>query len=226
MKREMAVLMAAAVLWSVCGQQVLAQRGAGNPEGVARQAEKPKVVKLEGKLKAIKTGPCEATTGCSPIGTHILLETAKGEELNIHLGPASAVNDLLDRFAVGQEVIVQAFRTPDLKEHHYVARSLESEGVSIELRDENLRPFWAQGKGGLRRSASVASEEAMTADSEWAGGRAYARGTGRGLYCPWGTGRGGGRGLGQGLGYTSRNRDGICNFFGNRGRQARCGRGR
>jgi len=122
-----------------------AQKGTGDATGVAQQAVKPEVTSLSGKLLEIKTGPCEKTTGRSPVGTHIILETAKKEKVNVHLGPATAVAEAVAELTIGQEITVKAFRTDKLKDHHYVAVSLSFDKTTIELRDDALRPAWAQG---------------------------------------------------------------------------------
>ena len=121
---------------------VCAQRGVGEPSGVARQAVKPEVVTFSGKLTEIKTGPCEKTTGRSPLGTHLILETADGKKLNIHLGPATAVADLVAKLSVGQSLTVKAFRTDKLPDGQFVAQTVTFDDNIIELRDQGLRPVW------------------------------------------------------------------------------------
>jgi len=131
-----------------------AQKGMGEPTGVARQAVKPEIVSLSGKFVEIKTGPCEKTTGRSPVGTHILLETAKGEKLNIHLGSAAAVADTVAKLSLGQEVTVKAFCTDKMPDGHYTAQSLTFGKTTVELRDAGLRPVWAGGRAGLGSPAT------------------------------------------------------------------------
>jgi hypothetical protein len=135
---------------------VRAQRGTGERQGVARQAEKPAVETIVGMLKEIKSDPCGQTTGRSPIGTHLILE---GEEktYNVHLGPASEVGDVVGKVRVDDKVEATVFRTPRLPEDQYVAVSVKLGDKKIVLRDESLRPRWARGGGqgpdqiGLRR---------------------------------------------------------------------------
>ena len=132
-----------ALVFGMATSMAYAQRGVGDPSGVARQAVKPEIVTLSGRLIEIKTGPCEATTGRSPVGTHIILETPDGKKFNIHLGPADVIADKVAKLSVGQDVAVQAFRTDKLKAQDFVAQSLTSGGIRIELRDAELRPVWA-----------------------------------------------------------------------------------
>lgn len=152
MKRILLVVVTAVALGDWLVGMACAQKGTGDATGVARQAVKPEVTSLSGKLLEIKSGPCEKTTGRSPVGTHIILETAKKEKLNVHLGPATAVAEAIEKLTVGQEIAVKAFRTDKHKAQHYVAVSLSFDKTTIELRDDTLRPVWAQGgRGGQGR---------------------------------------------------------------------------
>jgi len=175
-------LVIAVLLWGASAPSAHAQKGTGEAAGVARQSVKPEVVSLSGKVRAIKTGPCEMTTGRAYLGTHLLLETPQGKELNIHLGPAAAVGHIVDQLPPGKKVTVKGFRTGRMSENHYVAQSLAFDDTSIQLRDENLRPFWA-GRGAVSGGRSV---------SQW--------GPGRGQGRAWGSRPGHGRGWGRGWG--------------------------
>lgn len=176
MRHVMILAIATIVFFGIATPMAHAQRGMGDPSGVARQPVKPEVVSLSGKLVEVKTGPCESTTGRSPIGTHLILETADKSQLNIHLGPAAAVADTVAKLLVGQEIAVKAFRTEKMKENHYVAQSLTFGKTTIELRDAGLRPVWAQG------------------NADPGGAAAGQRGLGRGHGLGWGRGGQGWRG--------------------------------
>ena len=145
MKRGLTFLMAGGLLWGVFAPCVHAQRGIGEPTGVAQQAVKPEVVSLSGEVLAVETGPCKNTTGPADVGSHFLLKTPKGKRLNVHLGPAAAVDYIVEQLPVGKKVTVGAFRTAKMPKNHYVAQSLAFGDSSIQLRDEDLRPFWARG---------------------------------------------------------------------------------
>ena len=153
---------------------VSAQRGMGDAQGVGRQATKPKVVSLSGKVLKVETAPCEMTTGRSLLGTHFVMKTSDKKKVNIHLGPARAVDFVTKNLSEGQKVQVAAFRTEKMKEGHYVAQTLKFDSRTVELRDETLRPAWA-GRGG----------------PEWGRGRGRGAGWGRGRGAGWG--RQGGR---------------------------------
>ena len=154
---------------------VNAQRGVGEQTGVAQQRFRPKLVSIKGTLAEIVSGPCEATTGRAQIGAHIILDTASKEQLNIHLGPSSAVKHITDRLAKGQEITVSAFRTEKMSPHHFVAQALELENEWVPLRDDQLRPSWA---GWGRRGGP-----------NWrAASRGYGRGGGAGNRYGWGGG--------------------------------------
>ncbi len=124
-----------------------AQKGTGETAGVAQQAEKPVVITLSGKLLEIKTGPCENTTGRSPEGTHLILLSNEGAKLNIHLGPKNVVDPVVDQLATGQSFTVEAFRSERLPENAYIAKSLLLDDKLMNLRDDNLRPSWANARG-------------------------------------------------------------------------------
>jgi hypothetical protein len=130
---------------------VHAQRGMGDPTGIARQAVRPPVTQVTGILAEIRIGPCEFTTGHAGIGTHVILKAAEGKTLNIHLGPSAALQSVIDQLHVGQTVVVDAFRTEKLPADHYVAVRVNTEGKVFTLRDESLRPIWAgTGRNGPR----------------------------------------------------------------------------
>jgi hypothetical protein len=175
-------LVIAVLLWGASAPFSHAQKGTGEAAGVARQPARPEVVSLSGKVRAIETGPCEMGTGRAYIGTHLVLETPQGKELNVHLGPAAAVGDVVGQLPPGKKVTVKGFRTGRMSESHYVAQSLAFDDTSIQLRDETLRPFWA-GRGAVSGGRSA---------PQW--------GPGRGQGRAWGPRPGYGRGWGRGWG--------------------------
>lgn len=169
-----------------------AQRGVGDPSGVARTGTTPEIVTLSGKVLEVETEPCANTTGRFPVGTHFLIKTPEGKTLNVHLGPAAMVEFVAKELTADKAVKVQAFRTEKMKADHYVALQLSYDGRDVTLRDETLQPVWA---GGARTGN--------------AGGGA-ALGPGRGAGPGWGRGMGygrnragGNRGAGYGRGYGS-----------------------
>ena len=130
------------------------QRGRGEAEGLARQGATPEMVTVSGVLERIETGPCERTTGHAYIGTHLFIRVDDETLINTHLGSAEAMQSYVDHLRVGQPIQIEAFRTGLLEENHYIARTIESEGRAITLRDEDLRPFWAAQRRGDRRSGA------------------------------------------------------------------------
>lgn len=139
------VLMAvwAALLACVAAPTGFAQKGKGESAGIARGAEKPETVEVSGKLIRLKEGPCEQTTGRAAVGVHLILQDRDGNEINLHLGPRAAVSDMVDSLEIGQDITAEAFRTPELAEHEYVARGFTAGDRTHRLRDEDLRPVWA-----------------------------------------------------------------------------------
>jgi hypothetical protein len=192
MKVAMVSLVTLALTCGILAPTALGQKGMGEPSGVARQSIKPEVITLSGKLAEIKTGPCEKTTGKSPIGTHLMLETDKGDRLNIHLGPETAVADIVAKLTIGQTIAVKAFRTDKMPEKHYTAQSLSFGTTTIELRDAGLRPVWA-GRGAGRGEAAVQSTDATDNAPNLVAPFGPGRGRRGGGPPPW---AGGGRGRG------------------------------
>jgi len=165
-----------------------AQKGVGDPIGVARQGIRPKIVTLTGKLVKVETGPCEMGTGWSPVGTHLVLAAPGGDRLNVHLGPEVAVADTVAKLSPRQKLTVRAFRTEKLKKNHYVATALEFGETTVRLRDQYLQPVWAGGNAGPRGPGAG-----------WGGG-GWGRGRGYGAGYRWRRGGGYGRGYGGGYG--------------------------
>ena len=159
MKKLQVSMLTLAVL-GLAASAALAQRGVGDPAGVARSGVKPEIVTLSGKVLEVKTEPCANTTGRSPLGTHFLMKTAEGKTLNIHLGPAAMVEFAAKELVQDKAVKVQAFRTEKMKEDHYVAQQLSYDGGSVTLRDETLQPVWAGGAGTGRVAAPPCSSPA------------------------------------------------------------------
>ncbi len=206
--RNLATWWVSTALVVVAASPVWAQRGVGRQEGVARQAERPEVIELEGVLERVETGPCEATTGRAPSGAHLFLraEDASAEQApwNVHLGPdeAEVVRVLLERLQdepADARLRIRAFRTPAMEAAHYVARTVEfvdgDESAVFTLRDQNLRPLWAGpgvGQGPVR------ARDFAPGQGRGVGQGRGARGTGAA-----GRGRGGGAGFGGGRGTTS-----------------------
>ena len=131
----------------------MAQKGMGEPGGVARQAEKPPVESLSGTIKDIKTGRCERTTGRSVEGVHLIVQAPDNRTINLHLGPASALADTIQKLSPEETITFEAFRTDRMPKDAYVAKSLTAGGKTFALRSDSLRPKWAsrgRGMGGGR----------------------------------------------------------------------------
>ena len=173
--RTAIVLSATAIALAAMGAPVLAQRGTGDEQGIVRSGVAVEPARVAGTVMDVMQTTCEGTTGRSPIGVHLIVETADGEDINLHLGPLAAMDDVLAAVQEGDAVQADAFRTNALAASNYVARTLTVDGQTFTLRGENLQPVWA-GSGGMRQGPGL-------------GG-----GQGRGA----GQGPGGGQGLGLG----------------------------
>ena len=124
------------------------QRGMGDSKGVAQQRLKPRLVLISGKLQEIKTHPCEKTTGKAELGTHLILRDKHGQELNIHLGPAPELSETVKRLTVGRKLDLLGFRTDKMPPNQYVAQTLIIGSNIVQLRDSDLRPYWAGSRLG------------------------------------------------------------------------------
>lgn len=122
-----------------------AQRGSGESEGIAPRGERPPAIMLAGTVESVETGPCEMTTGRAAIGVHLQLDTDEHGPVNLHLGPAAALQALLEQVMAGRSVTAAAFRTERLPEGAFIAQSVTVDGDHFMLRDDSLRPRWAIG---------------------------------------------------------------------------------
>ena len=150
------VLAAIAIAFAL--RPAVAQRGMGDWSGAARMPVRPEIVTLSGKLIAINVGPCEKTTGRAKIGVHLIVEptvqssdgaaeTTKPDPLNVHVGPAAMAQEMVNKFPIGTQLTIAAFRTDKMPANQYVAQSIKSNTTTVTLRDESLRPAWADARG-------------------------------------------------------------------------------
>ena len=134
------------------------QLGMGDHKGIVQQGLKPRLVRLSGTLQQIKRHPCESTTGKAELGTHLILENKDGQELNIHLGPASEVSEIVKQLTVRDRLDLLGFHTDKMPSNHYVAKTLVLANHIIPIRDSDLRPYWSTRKLSKKaQSLSVAA---------------------------------------------------------------------
>jgi hypothetical protein len=119
------------------------QRGMSDSEGIARRMLKPRLVHISGKLQEIKTHPCENTSGKADLGTHLILKDKQDRELNIHLGPTPVLSKTVKRLKIGKIIELIGFRTEKMPPNQYVAKTLILNNNILQLRDSDLRPYWA-----------------------------------------------------------------------------------
>ena len=108
---------------------------------------------MSGTIKDIKTERCEKTTGRFVEGVHLIVQGQDNRTINLHLGPASPLADVVQQLSTGQEIRFDAFRTDRMPKDAYVAKSLTAGAKTFALRNDNLRPKWAsrgRGMGGGR----------------------------------------------------------------------------
>ena len=134
----------------ITASQTHAQRGVGDAVGIARQGSQANLITIEGTLKAIKTGPCENTTGRAMTGTHLIISVDDGVA-NVHLGPTKETQAIVKQLKDGQLLVVEAFRADKHPAGHYVATRIKLAGKFVALRDNSLRPSWAQKNDDVTR---------------------------------------------------------------------------
>lgn len=143
MKNAVTLAVAAIALLSVAAQTACAQKGAADPTNADKQAVKPEIVSLSGRIIEVKTGSCEFATGQELSGEQVILDTTEKQQLNIHLGPKEAVAAVIAKLSIGEQLAVKAFQTEKMKKKHYVAQSLALGKTVFKLRDADLRPVWS-----------------------------------------------------------------------------------
>jgi len=151
--------MMAGIMMAFMTTTAVAQRGTGEEEGLARRGLQPEMEEISGRLTAIETGPCQRTTGQEYIGTHLMIRTDDGRDLNVHIGAASAVQSFVDPLKVGQQIEATVFRTDRLPPDHYVAKTLRSGDAVLDVRREDLSPFWARQRWEMRRDRDNRREQ-------------------------------------------------------------------
>lgn len=144
------ILIAAALL--AVTSMSYAQKGVGNKSGVARSNSVDEIEQVSGELQKTITEPCTQTTGRYSTGTHLLVKTGQGKttNINVHLGPTKVVSDMARQLETGEKIRIKMYSTEDLPENHYVAKEFTSGGEVYEIRDSNLKPFWAGNNGKQR----------------------------------------------------------------------------
>ncbi|MEQ8850110.1 hypothetical protein [Botrimarina sp.] len=159
----------------------VSQRGVGEPVGVAQQPDATETVSVSGVLEEVRIGPCEHTTGRSPVGAHLIVAPDDSAAVNVHLGPSAAVDRYVQRLRVGEPIAVEGFTTARLPEGEVVAQKVSQAGTTYVLRDENLRPTWARGPG-WRATADAAPPRDGYRSGYGYGYRDACRYGGRGYY--------------------------------------------
>ncbi|MCA9261083.1 MAG: hypothetical protein KDA61_17830 [Planctomycetales bacterium] len=182
MFRKLIALAVVATVGSLAWQQAYAQRGQGGT-GVAQQSNPPAVEQIVGTIQEVKIAPCENAQGRQPVGVHLIVVDDSGVAHNVHLGPYRALQEKIVGLGVGDAVDIDAFTTPALGSEHYVAQSLTSGDLTLDLRNNALKPDWSGPRNAGNRQQAFAG-----------GGMGRGPQAGRGN----GTGRGNGNGKGKG----------------------------
>ncbi len=175
MRRAIRLSLSAIALATI-SSAALAQRGVGDDEGIVRSGVAVEPTAVTGTIVEVMQTTCEATTGRSPIGVHLVVETTDGESVNLHLGPLAAMDELLPALEAGDGVEAAAFRTEAMADGHYVARTLTIDDETVALRGDDLRPVWAGAGRTMARGPGLGGGQ----------GSGMPRGQGLGLGpCQW-----------------------------------------
>jgi hypothetical protein len=146
------VILFAVILFSASSYSY-AQKGMGNKTGIARNNVTNATRKISGKLVKILNEPCTNTTGQYARGLHLIIKQNDQdvERLNIHLGPTSEMSEITEHLKPGQQLELKVFKTNELPDDQYIAKSFTSTHGTYELRNDQLRPFWAGNNRGRRQ---------------------------------------------------------------------------
>lgn len=137
MKRTI-TLFFAAVLVAVTGYFAAeARNGQGANDGSAWRNYDPATVEKV-------TGTVEETGTYDRGGVHITLSTPSGK-IDVHLGPDFYVNEKVS-LKKGDVITVTGSRIKYKGADAIIARSVEKEGKTVNLRHEDGTPYW-QGEG-------------------------------------------------------------------------------
>jgi hypothetical protein len=133
-------------------QPVMAQKGTGESTGIARQGLKPNVLRFEGRIIKIKTGPCEKRNKTpQAIGSHLIVQTTGKQMLNLHVGPEQRIQMTLNELPKDKTLIFTAFKTDRLSQDAYILKTVELGKQVWVFRNNDLTPAWSRG-GGKRQS--------------------------------------------------------------------------
>src|SRR6056297_2171065 len=146
-----------AVIFLSISSMSFAQRGTGNKAGIARNNSNNVTESISGRLLKILNEPCTNTTGRYDKGMHFIVDRKDkgGTNLNIHLGPASEVSEMTNHLKPGQEIRLKVFKTEDLPDNQFIAKSFTSNNETYKIRDDDFRPFWAVKRNNRSQRWSV-----------------------------------------------------------------------
>jgi len=117
----------------------------------------------------------------------VIVEDKQGRKLNIHLGPAPDVAEVVKKLKSGTKLDLLVFRTDKMPPEQYVAKTLILGPRFVELRDSELRPYWAGGNlngqaqarygfaAGRRGGAGVRGYRGRSGQRSWRQCRWYGR---------------------------------------------------
>lgn len=111
------------------------------------ETQSPALTTLKGEVMAINLFKRTTPEGKELSMVTLNVKTGENETTPLILGPASFVNDKIRNLQVGSQVSAEAFK-PKWKKmtRAYVAKSLSFGDTTVSLRDDSLKPLWAEQK--------------------------------------------------------------------------------
>ena len=106
------------------------------------QIEEQDLITLSGKIRAIKTKLCERNQGGSRVCFHLTVLTSQQKEIDLHLGAKDIVGKVVNQLAVNQILAFDAFRSQQMPENSYIAKTLSLDDRVIHLNNDVTTPNW------------------------------------------------------------------------------------
>jgi hypothetical protein len=108
--------------------------------GAPNQGSSPKMETLRGVVKKV-----EIYRGMGP--GHILIKTAKGDEVLVLLGSIRYLLQNGVNLTVGDDIEIRGVKNQQANRHEFIAIELKNNTTkkNLRLRDENLQPLWRRG---------------------------------------------------------------------------------
>ncbi len=94
---------------------------------------------VKGVIQDVKSYQCPIS---GTVGTHLILKTSDGQEIEIHLGATKYMTDYSFLFKPGEQVTVVGSKVKFEGKDVIIARTLDREDMFMTFRDKNGKPLW------------------------------------------------------------------------------------